>query len=311
MSSRNNILVVGATGKQGGAVIKALAELPKLDPPIHILALTRNPESESAKALAEAHKGVVEPIKGDTTNPKPIFEDIPKGSVNSLFLVTMPPMGGSKSTEEEQAIPMIDAAVEHGVKHIVFTSVDRGGEEKSWTNPTKIQHFAEKHKIEIYLRDKAEKEQGKFTWTILRPVAFLDNFQPGFFGKMFPAMWAASLKPTTKLQLISVRDIGRFAAKALADPAAWAGRAVSLAGDELTLDEAKGKWEHALGEQMPQTFSILGKGILFAMKEMGAMFQWFEDEGYGADIDARRKEVPELQDLEKWLKEDSGYVKKD
>lgn len=308
--SSNNILVVGATGKQGGAVIRALTELPKAEPPIHILALTRNPESESAKALVEAHKGVVELIKGDTTDPKPIFASKPNGSIDSLFLVTNPPMAGGKSTEEEQAIPIIDAAAEHGVKHIVFTSVDRGGDEKSWTNPTKIQHFVEKHNIEIYLRDKAEKEQGRFTWTILRPVAFLDNFQPGFFGKMFPAMWAAAVKPATKLQLISVRDIGRFAAKALTDPAAWAGRAVSLAGDEITLDEAKQKFEKATGQPMPCGFTILGKGLLMAMKEMGAMFYWFEDEGYGADIEARRKEVPELQDLERWLKEDSGFAKK-
>ncbi|KAK4161687.1 hypothetical protein QBC43DRAFT_323091 [Cladorrhinum sp. PSN259] len=309
MSSRNNILVVGATGKQGGAVIKALTELPQADPPIHILAITRNPESESAKTLVAAHKGVVELVKGDTTVPKPIFKDHPRHSIHSLFLVTAPPMGGNKSTEEEQAIPMIDAAVEHGVKHIVFTSVDRGGEEKSWTNPTHIQHFFEKHNIEIHLRDKAAKEEGKFTWTILRPVAFLDNFQPGFFGKMFPAMWAATLSPTTKLQLISVRDIGRFAAKALTDPEAWAGRAVSLAGDELTLGEAKDKFKKAIGKNMPQSYTILGRGLLFAIKEMGNMFQWFEDEGYGANIQARRKEVPELQDFEKWLKEDSGYVK--
>lgn len=309
MSSVRNVLVVGATGKQGGAVLKALLQLPKGNPPLHILALTRNSQSPKAQKLAETHKGIVEPVQGDSSNPKPIFESRPKGSISSIFVVTTPPMGGSKITEEQQAIPLIDAAVEHGVQHIVFSSVDRGGDEKSWTNPTNIQHFLEKHNIEIYLRDKAEKDKGKFTWTILRPVAFMDNWAPGFSASGFTSMWANALRPTTKLQLVSVVDIGKFAAKALMEPTEWAGRVVGLAGDELTLDEAKEVFFKATGRKMPQAWSILGKGLLWAIKEVGDMFRWFEEEGYGADIEARRREVP-TQDLATWLKETSDWVKK-
>ncbi|KAK4187783.1 hypothetical protein QBC35DRAFT_219804 [Podospora australis] len=308
MSSARNILVVGATGKQGGAVVKALLDLPKSDTPLHILALTRNAQSPKAQQLAEAHPGVVEPVQGDSSHPNPIFESRPKGSINAIFIVTSPPMGGSKINEEEQAIPLIDSAVDHGVQHIVFSSVDRGGDEKSWTNPTDVQHFSEKHNIEIYLRDKAEKEKGKFTWTILRPVAFMENWTPGFFAAGFSAMWASALKPTTKLQLVSVVDIGKFAAKALTEPSEWAGRAVGLAGDELTLDEAKEVFLRATGEKLPQTWGILGKGMLWMIKEIGAMFRWFEEEGYGADIEARRKEIS-TQNFETWLKDSSNWVK--
>lgn len=242
MATRN-ILVVGATGKQGGAVLRALKRMDRSDAPIHILALTRNAESAGAKALAENHKGFVDVVQGDIAKPEPIFASQPKGSIDAVFLVTNP----GKVPEDQQAIPFIDAAVEHGVKHIVFSSVERGGDEKSWTNPTDIKHFREKHNIEIHIRDKANKEPGKFTWTILRPVAFFDNWNGGFFGAAFTALLSVSLKPDTKLQLISIYDIGRFGATALAFPGTWAGRAIGLAGDALTLDEAKKTFKHVVG----------------------------------------------------------------
>ncbi|KAK0649178.1 hypothetical protein B0T16DRAFT_409558 [Cercophora newfieldiana] len=297
-----NILVVGATGQQGGATIKALLALPKSDPPIHILALTRNTASAKAKALAEAHKGVIDLVQGDATNPSPIFESQPKGSIDALFLVTTP----GKVPEEKQAIPLIDAAVEHGVKHIVFSSVERGGDEKSWTNPTNIEHFLQKHNIEIYLRDKAEKEPGKFTWTIIRPVAFFENWDA--FGSMLAALLASSLRPDQKLQLVGVPDIGKFAAAALTDPAKWSGRAFGLAGDELTLDEQKKVFKRVTGADLPQTFTFLGKMLIWAVKDLGNMFKWFGTDGYGADIEARRKEIP-TQNFEAWLRESSKKYK--
>ena len=301
MAARN-VLVVGATGQQGGSTLKALLDLPKSDPPLHILALTRDASSARAKALAEEHKDVVEVVQGDATNPKPIFDPRPKGSINAIFIVTTP----GKAPEEEQAVPLIDAAVEHGVQHIVFSSVERGGDEKSWINPTNIPHFASKHNIEIHVRDKAEKEPGKFTWTIIRPVAFMDNWNPGFFGSMMSAMMYAALKPETKLQLVSVRDIGRFAAAALVDPAKWPNRAIGLAGDAITLDEAKEKFKKVMGKDLPQTWTVLAKLLLWAVKDVGYMFSWFQTDGYGADIEARRQELP-TQDFETWLRESSKF----
>jgi uncharacterized protein YbjT (DUF2867 family) len=300
-----NILVVGATGKQGGAVIKALLNHPKNETTPHILALTRNAQSERATALAKAHKGIVELIQGDNANPGPIFDSQPKGSITGVFIVTTP---DGKVSEEKQAIPLIDAAVEHGVKHIVFSSVDRGGDDKSWDNPTNIKHFRTKHNIELHLRDKAEKEGGKFTWTILRPVAFLDNWNPGMLGTMFAAMWAAGLSPDTKLQLVGVKDIGVFAAMALNDPAKWSGRAVGLAGDELTLAEAKEKFTKVTGKKLPQAWTVFGRMVLWGVGDVGDMFVFFEKEGYGVDIEARRREAP-VQDFETWLKEESKWTR--
>jgi len=206
--SVRKFLITGATGKQGGAVIEALLERSTTAPDLFkILAVTRNPESTSAKSLAA--KPNIEIVQGDTADAEAIFAKT--GPVDGVFLVTMM---GKEGDEEKQAHSVIDASVKHGVKHIVFTSVDRGGPGKSEGTPTNIPHFASKHRIEEYLKEKAATNDVE--WTILRPVAFMDNLTPNFMGKVFASMWASiGEKP---LQLVSVKDIGHFGAVALLEP---------------------------------------------------------------------------------------------
>lgn len=207
--------------------------------------------------------------------------------------------------EEKQAHPVIDEAVKNGVEHFVFTSVDRGGPGVSEKSPTDIPHFASKHRIEEYLKEKSAGT--KTQWTILRPVAFMDNFAPGFMGKMFPAIWASSLGDKKPLQLISTHDIGVFAARVLEHPEEYEEKAVSLAGDELTLEQAKKVFKESIGYDMPANFGFLGSVVLFMVKEIGTMFKWFGDVGYGVNIAALRKEEPKLQDFGTWLKESSAF----
>ncbi|KAH8890259.1 NAD(P)-binding protein [Thozetella sp. PMI_491] len=294
----HTVLVVGATGQQGGAVVQALLDQKRAN--LRILALTRNPDSPKAKALAKAHKDVIELVRGDASEPEPILSSQPKGSIDGLFIVTSP----GKVDEEKQAIPLIDAAVAHGVSHIVFSSVERGGDEKSWTNPTDIKHFYQKHNIELYLRDKAQKD-GSFTWTIFRPVAFLDNMNPGKFVPVFAALWYVTLSPGTKLQFVSTHDIGVLSAKALIDPSKWAGKAIGLAGDSLTLTEAKAIYKQTIGKDLPQHWSLFA-WLLTWVPELNKMFTFFEKEGYGVDIEALNKIHP-MQNLETWLKESSKW----
>lgn len=204
-----------------------------------------------------------------------------------------------------RAKPLINASIDNGVEHFVFTSVDRGGPGRSEKNPTVIPHFLTKHNIEEYLKEKSSGS--KMSWTILRPVAFMDNLTPDFMGKGFASMWAGvGSKP---LQLIACRDIGLFAARAFQNPKEYQGRAISLAGDELTLEQGKKVFKESLGTDMPETWGFVGAGIKMASKEMGTMFNWFAEEGYGADIKALRKEEPALQDFGTWLKETSGFKK--
>jgi uncharacterized protein YbjT (DUF2867 family) len=79
--------------------------------------------------------------------------------------------GQTVNTEEAQGKALVDAALANKVKFFIYSSVDRGGDQKSYDNPTPIPHFISKHRIEHHLRDNAGD---KMQWTILRPVAFME-----------------------------------------------------------------------------------------------------------------------------------------
>lgn len=182
------------------------------------------------------------------------------------------------------------------MKHLVYSSVDRGGE-RSINNPTDIPHFISKHHIEHHLINSTKG--GDMTWTILRPVAFMDNFD-GFPGKVFATAWRVVVK-SRPLQIIATEDIGVFAANAFLKPQENTNRAISLAGDELTYDQMAEVFQTATKSPVPTTWTFLVRIILWLIKDLGTMFTFFEKEGYGADVKALKKEHPELMDLEAWL----------
>lgn len=298
LEGARSVLIVGATGQQGRATIDALHELRPQRPPIRILALTRSAKSPKSQSLQEAYPDLTL-VEGDTRTPAPIFTAHP--DIAAVFVVTVP------SDEEAQAIPLIDAAVEKTniVDHIVFSSVDRGGDSASWNNSTTVPHFAAKHAIELHLRDACARA-GK-RWTILRPTGFMDNYNPGFFGSMMASLWAAGLPSDRKMQLISTRDIGTFAAKALLNPDVWAGKAVGLASDELTYSQVQDIFKRAIGRDMPEANWLVAKGVMWWVEEARTSFEWFDEVGYKADIEFCRRENPSLQDWETWLTRTSRW----
>ncbi|CZT04870.1 hypothetical protein WAI453_007621 [Rhynchosporium graminicola] len=293
-------LIVGATGTQGSSVVKALLADPSLPTDAHILALTRNASSPKAKSLA-ALDSRVEALSGDPKDANAIFENSPY-PIDAVFCVTV---HGPAGAEEAQADGLIKASLENNVKHFVFTSADRGGEKVSDTNPTPVPHIATKYRIELHLRGMAEGTDMK--WTILRPVTFMDNLTPDFLGKGFTAMWnQVGKKP---VQIVAASDIGHFAAKALLNREKHAGKKIGIAGDELNYEQACKVFKERIGVDMPTTFCAVGSLIKFADKDLGAMFKWFENDGFAVDIAAARKEYPGLQDLGTWLEKSSAFKK--
>lgn len=316
------ILVVGATGQQGGAVIRALLEDRRPSTPApRVLALTRNRQSAKAQQLAGRH-AAVELVQGDMSKPEEVFSAAGASDISAVFVVTTPNHGRGPG-EDEVAIPFIDAAVAHGVGRVVFSSVDRGGDDRSWTNETDVPHFRQKHLVELHLRDKQQQQQQTqqqqtpgFSYTIVRPVAFMDNLNPGMACSVMVAAWAAALSPGRKLQLVSVRDVGRVAARALLadlDDGDQGGRyrnaAIGVAGDELSLDQVKEVFSRVTGKTLPQAWWPLGGVLLWALGELGSMFGFFEREGYGVELDETASdEAGRMLGFEAWLKEESGWA---
>lgn len=212
----------------------------------------------------------------------------------------MPPA----AKEEAQGKSLVDAALKHSVSHFVYSSVDRGGA-TSFENPTPVPHFISKHAIEHHLVDSTKGTN--MTWTILQPVAFMDNFGNNFFSKIFATTWKVHLQ-NKPLQLVATKDIGVFAAKAFTDPEAFKSKSLSLAGSDVTFDQANSIFKEKTGNDLPLTYSFLTYLLLWLIKDVGYMFKWFLDEGYGADIAELKKLNPGLLDFGKWLETESKYV---
>lgn len=67
------LLIVGATGQQGQAVIAALHNFPAKRSPVRILALTRSVSSPKSKALQEKYPEITL-VEGNTKSPGPLFQ---------------------------------------------------------------------------------------------------------------------------------------------------------------------------------------------------------------------------------------------
>ena len=299
MASSRKVLVTGATGKQGGAVINALLASPAASS-FQILAVTRNPESGSAKAVVSKSPNI-KIVKGDLDDCEGIFREAGEG-IDSAFLVTFPQIQKVEQIQEEkQGKDFVDAAVAHGVKHFVFTSVDRGA--RSDSDPTYVPHFISKYNIELHLKEKAASSG--MIYTIFRPVAFVDNFQPDFAGKgMATMLYQMGEK---RLQLVSVKDIGIFAAMAFTHPEGFKNRSLSLAGDELNYKEASEVFHKVYGRPLPTTFSLLTTLMRWVVKDVGLMVKWFEEVGFTADIAECKRINPGMLNFESWLKEESKH----
>jgi uncharacterized protein YbjT (DUF2867 family) len=311
MSEPKVILVTGATGSQGGAVVDALLASPERSQ-FTILGLTRNPESEPAKKLA-AKSPAIKIIKGDYADIPALFKsarEVTSQPVWGVYSVQVARgKGASPEKEEKDGKELADESIRQGVKYYVQSTVDRGGDEKSWTNPTYIPHFISKHNIELHLRDEAAKDGGKMQWCILRPTAFMDAIQPGFGLKIFMAAWRETLQDKP-LQMIAVQDIGRAAARAFTSPQQYAGKAVGLAGDEVTFQQVEDIFKQKLGHGTGATYGFLGNALLWGVKELRVMMNWFKTDGYGVDIPRLRQVDPQLMDFGTWLETKSTFPKK-
>ncbi|KAH9213512.1 hypothetical protein DL95DRAFT_164127 [Leptodontidium sp. 2 PMI_412] len=297
------LLISGATGKQGGAVIDALLARPSAN--FTILAVTRNSQSQAAKRLI-AKSPMVKLIEGDLNAVPSLFSTAKTvaGSTPIWGVYSVQASMGKGVTldgEVKHGMALIDESIKAGVKHFVYSSVERGGESRSWENPTPVPHFKTKHQIEQHLRDATADGKSEMGWTILRPTAFMDSFEPGFGGKVFMTMLRDTLKHKP-MQWVAVSDIGFFAAEAFENPEKWNHKAVGIAGDELTFAEMSKVFEKATGQPIGTTFGLLGKALKHGVQEVGAMVEWFKDEGYKANL-AELKEVhPGLLNVEAYLR---------
>lgn len=302
-----SILVTGATGKQGGSVVDAILDLPNASE-YTVLAVTRDSNSGSAKKLA-AKSPSIKLVEGNLDDVPTLFKTASSVAAAPIWGVYSVQISMGKGVtfegEVKQGCDLVDESVKNNVKHFVYSSVERGGDEESWNNPTPIPHFQTKQLVEVHLRDHA----GQMGWTILRPVAFMDNLTPAFPSKVFMTALSNHLGSQKPLQWVATSDIGYFAAQAFAKPEEWNHKATGLAGDELTVPQiikAFANTTYPLGT----TYSVLGSALTWAVAEMGHMIGWFASDGYRADIPKLRKIHPGLLNMQQWIEQKSAFKTK-
>lgn len=268
------ILVIGATGNQGGALVRNLRARGEA-----VRALTRNPSSAPARAVAATGAEIAVGDMDDAPSLRAAMD-----GCSGVFSVQN--FWEKKNDEVAQGRRVIDVAAEVGVGHLVFASVARADDHPG------LGHFATKWEVERYLH------ASPLSWTILRPVYFMDNL---VHPKHAAPSWRflQHFVGRSTLQMIACDDIGEFAARALLDPAAYRGRTVDLAGDEISAIDAIDAYTEACG-QRPKITPIPGfvlESFRWILPELWRMFDWYREPVFDVDVGALRDQHPGLLDL--------------
>ncbi len=268
------VLVIGATGQQGGATAQHLLERDRT-----VRALVRDPASPAANALQRAGANLV---VGDLDDPSSLRTAM-EGAHGVFLVLTM--MVGPKispegvAAEERRGKAVADLARESGIEHLVYSSLN-GASARSG-----IPYYESKARIEEHIRALG------LPATILRPVSFMDNFatynRPVMEDRELVGRLA--VRPELLMQLISVRDIGAFAAIAF-DRVLTPPQIAEIFGRICGLPA---RFRQTPIEQI-RAFDV----------QLAQMFTFFnEHPSELADLSALRAEHPGLMRLETWLRE--------
>src|SRR6478752_4036585 len=279
MTQKLAVVVAGATGKQGGAVVKNLLERDH-----EVRAVTRNTDSAKARELANAGVTLLRASLEDSAALTRALE-----GATSLFAMTTPFEAGTQ-TETRQGISAANAAKAAGV-HLVFTSVG------SADRKTGIPHFDSKYEVEEHIAKVGVRA------TVLAPVYFMENL---FFGKdqIAKGIYAAPLPPKRQLAQVAVSDIGAVAVRLLEEPSRVAGKRFDLAGDELTGNDVVA----ILSRVTSHPFTYFQVPLDVVRQRMGEdavkMAEWFDRVGYTVDRAALRREFPNVtfHDFASWAR---------
>ena len=310
--SKKIIAVVGATGAQGGGLVRAILADPSGE--FAARAITRDANSEKAKALAAAGAEVVEANVDDADSLRRAFE-----GAYGAFCVTFFWDHFSAEREQAQAKAMANAARDAKVQHVVWSTLEDTRKRVPLDDdrmPTlhgkyKVPHFDGKGEADQYFADAGVPV------TYLLTSFYWDNFihfgmgpTRGADGKL-----AITLPMGDKpLSGIAAEDIGRSALGIFKRPE-LIGKRVGIAGEHLTGEQMAKSFTSAIGEEVrynavdPATYRSFG---FPGADDLGNMFQYkrdFNDEFVGArDIGKTRELNPSLQTFDDWLRANGKRV---
>ena len=306
MTGKKIIAVLGATGAQGGGLVRAIQS--DTSGGFNARALTRDVHSDKAKALAQLGAEVVATDIDDPESLQKAF----RGAYGA-FCVTFFWAHLSPEKELAEATSMAQAAKQAGLEHVIWSTLE---DTRRWVplNDNRMPTLMGKYKVP-HFDAKGEADRvfaaSGLPVTCLLTSFYWDNFI--YFGmgpKKGPDGKLAITLPMgdKKLPGIAAEDIGKCAYGVFQRKNEYVGKTVGIAGEHLTGAQMAAAFTKALGREVqynavpPEVFRSFG---FPGAEDLGNMFQFkhdFEEYFCGArSLAVSRSLNPSLQTFESWL----------
>lgn len=311
MLSKKIIVVFGATGAQGGGLAKAILNDPNSE--FAVRAITRNPDSDKAKALAKIGAEIV---AGNIDDPKSIQKAL-KGAYGAYF-VTFYWSHLSAEKEYQEAHEMAKAAKEAGLQHVIWSTLE---DTRTYIplDDNRMPTLQGKYKNPHF---DAKGAANHFFINLKVPVTFLmasfywDNLitsgpQKGADGKLYLTLPLDD----KKMAGIASEDIGECAYGIFKKGKELIGKTIGVAGEQLTGKEMAKALSKALGKEVlfnnvtPDTFRDFG---FPGAEELGNMFQFYRDFDEECNsvrnVNFSRELNPKLKSFQQWLSKNAQRI---
>ncbi|GMT98047.1 NmrA/HSCARG family protein [Corallococcus caeni] len=281
-TKRETVLVLGATGQQGGATARAL-----LKDGWRVRALVRDPSTAKARELEAAG---VELVRGDMGDRASLDRAV-AGAYGVFSIQPASPQVNHGFTDEDEVrfgLSIADAAKAAGVQHFVYTSV------LGLRPGSGVGHFESKWRIEEHVRASGLRA------TIVRPGTFFELLLVPDFG-LSPRGFQFFMRPDQPMQFIAAEDIGVLTARVFADPRTYVGATLEMAGDSLTGDQLAEKISRATRTSL--SYARFPPEVLEAVPMLRKLVKMIDAGGLdgSADIPALRRLAPGLLTFDAWL----------
>ncbi len=313
MAEKKIIAVVGATGAQGGGLVRAIQN--DASGGFTARALTRDTESDKAKALAATGAEVVAADVDDADSLKKAFE-----GAHGAYCVTFFWEHFSPDKEFAQATAMAEAATATGIQHAIWSTLE---DTRKWIplDDDRMPTLMEKYKVpHLDSKGAADKvfQELPVPATCLLTSFYWDNFihfgmgpQSGPDGKFAITLPMGD----RKLPGIAAEDIGKCAYGIFKSGDEHIDKTVGIAGEHLTGAEMAAAFSKALGQDIgynavpPEVYRSFG---FDGADDLGNMFQFkhdFNDYYCGArSIDFSRSLNPALLTFKAWLAKNKASI---
>mmetsp|Transcript_14704 Transcript_14704/g.30399 ORF Transcript_14704/g.30399 Transcript_14704/m.30399 type:complete len:305 (-) Transcript_14704:124-1038(-) len=284
-------LVLSATGRQGSAVVDALVANNA-----NVFGSSRNPES-----LRKIRGGTIKVVHADMNDTASIIRALDKSKATRVWFTTdwYSISKPTRAKEAQLGYNVIDAIKQRSnqVQHVVFNSGCGVG---IATGP-RMGEFQSKGDVELYMAKELSSVQ--ITWSVLRPVAFMENLDDEKNGNSLKKGSVKMLtKPGYSVNYISCTDIGKGSAVLLLNPELYAGRKIDAATGSYTGPELAKALSKASGVACKYSMSVPRFVLYLFVGDLYKLVTWIEGGGYDdVEIEPFRKIVPDYQDAQAWF----------